>query len=89
MNTVIKIPSVDISSTTTTTSTPEYQFLLTKYEQCVNKPSPYIRKRIADYLDLLWDDEIDYAIEQTAGAPRPSWSYCEAILKRLVRENQR
>ena len=50
--------------------------------------SPAIEEELIDLLTqgVTYPDVI-YAIDQTTMAPRPSWAYCRAILRRLA--NQR
>lgn len=50
----------------------------------VGPATRYIRDLIAGYLERLSEEDILYAIRETASAPRPSVRYFDAICKRLA-----
>lgn len=79
------------SSTTTGGSTDrirqqEWKILLQDYEQKVNSPTPYIAQQLLYWYNRLDINAVSYAITETAGAPRPSWAYCSAVLTRVSRD---
>lgn len=66
------------------------QEICREYEQSVNKTTKFIEIQLTQWLQLFngEPDAILYAISETAAAPRPSWAYCNAILKRIYQERQ-
>lgn len=84
------------TTTTTTTTTPtttdhaeeirqnDWEILLDEYTNAINRPTMFIANRLLTWYDELGADAVSYAITETAGAPRPSWAYCEAILRRVA-----
>lgn len=79
------------SSTTTAGDTDrirqqEWKILLQDYEQKVNSPTPYIAQQLLYWYNKLDINAVSYAITETAGAPRPSWAYCNAVLTRVNRD---
>lgn len=80
--------SLTSSSTTTGDRTDrirqqDWKILLRDYEQKVNRPTPYIAQQLLKWYDKMDVNAVLYAINETAGAPRPSWAYCNAILTRV------
>ncbi len=64
----------------------EFSALCGEYERSIGNLSLFVKTRIKEWLGSLDVLSISYAIGEAAGAPRPSWRYCEAILWRLYRE---
>lgn len=72
-----------------TCSEEQFSALCDEYERSIGNLSLFIKARIKEWLGTLDIFSISYAIGEAAGAPRPSWRYCEAILLRLYREGAR
>lgn len=64
----------------------EFSALCGEYERSIGNLSLFVKSRIREWLGSMDVYSISYAIGEAAGAPRPSWRYCEAILWRLYRE---
>lgn len=64
----------------------EFSSLCAEYERSIGTMSLFVKGRLKEWLGTLDVYSISYAIGEAAGAPRPSWRYCEAILWRLYRE---
>lgn len=95
----VRVPSMTSSSTTTTTTTASsssLQSLKTKYIAEIKAAySDAIGRSMPNSLVRDVERDLDtgtpgyyylYALEQTAMAPRPSWHYTMAIIRRLYRE---
>ncbi len=65
----------------------EFSLVCDEYERSIGPMSLYIRSRLKERCKTLDYVDVSYAIGETAGAPRPSWRYCEAILWRLYQDN--
>ena len=53
--------------------------------ECGFKPLPYMAREFARWLFIGYEREmIDHAIQLTARAPRPSFAYLNAIIRRSV-----
>lgn len=53
------------------------------YEMQLGRPaSPGLRMRLEEWAEELHPDVVEYAIMEAALAPRPSWAYIEAILRK-------
>ena len=49
--------------------------------------SPGIRAEICERVRVGYTvEQLQYAIDETTMAPRPSWAYCRAILERMANE---
>ncbi|MBP3453111.1 MAG: hypothetical protein J6M20_05300 [Clostridia bacterium] len=80
------------SSSTTTSSSSIYEELediKAAYQDAIGRPMPqsiasYVQQEIImGHMDA---HDIQYALAETAMAPRPSWRYAMAIISRLQRE---
>lgn len=83
--------STTTATTTTTTSTfvEEMSEFREMYRDALGREMPrFIEADILSRLLTGKNDSIDiqYALQETAAAPRPSWRYASAILARLTRE---
>lgn len=65
----------------------EFLMICDEFERGIGPMSLYIRRRLKEWCEALDYPDVSYAIGETAGAPRPSWRYCEAILWRLYKDN--
>ena len=80
------------SSTTTTSSTifQDLEGIKEAYQDALGRTMP---QSIASYVqsEILMGrmdaHDVHYALMETAAAPRPSWRYAMAIIKRLQRES--
>jgi len=68
-------------------SNDEFLMICDEFERSIGPMSLYIRSRLKEWCKTLDSLDVSYAIGETAGAPRPSWRYCEAILWRLYKDN--
>lgn len=62
--------------------------IIDTYKQAIGTPNQLVISRIKqDILEhRIPHQYYTYALEQTAFAPRPSFAYCQAIIRRLCRE---
>lgn len=59
---------------------------VSKFEYFIGPVTPYVLKQLEAWLALLGYDPLVYAITATGDAPRPTWAYCKAILKRIAQD---
>lgn len=77
------VPTADSLSSTRARAR-EASELAGLYQHYVGAMTPYIAGEIAGALQRgLTREQLEYAITETGMAPRPSWRYCAAILRRL------
>jgi len=82
-------PSTTTTSTTTTLFREEMSEFREMYRDAIGREMPRFIE--TDLLSRLISGavsaiDVQYAFEETAAAPRPSWRYTCAILTRLARE---
>lgn len=70
------------SSSTTTTTTTNDQDLQELYMITIgSRPSQLVLRQMSDWVQLTSMDVLQYALEEAACAPAPSWRYALAILR--------
>lgn len=68
--------------TTTSTSNSTKARLLEYYQVCLGiAPPSFVASQIEEWLAIVGEEVIRYALEETACAPRPSWRYAMAIIR--------
>ena len=81
-----KSPATKSVSTILPTGTQFLPDAVSKFEYYIGPASPYILQQLEAWLDLLGYEPVAYAITATGDAPRPTWAYCKAILKRVAQD---
>lgn len=92
--TTITSTSSTTSSSTSTSSTSSYiekyddlNYIAEEFLDAIGRQMPYsIRRDVEQDLSFTPYQYYVYALRQTACAPRPSWAYTMAIVRRLRKE---
>lgn len=65
-----------------TSATCRSENLWITYRDCIGeKPSPMILRAMCTWCERVGYEVLEYALMETAAAPRPSWRYAQAILR--------
>lgn len=79
-------PSTQSVSTIRPTDAQILPDAVSKFEYYIGPVTPYVLQQLEAWLTLLGYEPLVYAITATGDAPRPTWAYCKAILKRIAQD---